>query len=340
MIGMPAAAKQKAIPGAVRAVLPDRRRRHFQHGPIDLVLEAFGPAGEVAACHEQAWARFRTVLGELVGELAALRTGIFAKPTVRTTVARRMVAACAPHRELFVTPMAAVAGAVADEVLAAGTAGRSLSRAYVNNGGDIAIHLATGEQFRTGLVTLGERPTAGGVAEIGSDDRIGGIGTSGWRGRSLSLGIADSVTVLAACAADADVAATLIANAVNVDSPAIVRIPARELDPDSDLGDRAVHRRCEGPDDPGDRGGAGRRPESGAVDGRPAPDRRRFPDPLRPGRDHLHGAGGVFPAQGQSGLLCRRQVRSSMTDPILLHRIALASGNPGTPANGHQDGRR
>ena len=240
MIGMPAAAKQKAIPGAVRAVLPDRRRRHFQHGPIDLVLEAFGPAGEVAACHEQAWARFRTVLGELVGELAALRTGIFAKPTVRTTVARRMVAACAPHRELFVTPMAAVAGAVADEVLAAGTAGRSLSRVYVNNGGDIAIHLAPRERFRTGLVTLGERPAAGGVAEIDSADGIGGIATSGWRGRSLSLGIADSVTVLAACAADADVAATLIANAVNVDSPAIVRIPARELDPDSDLGDRAV----------------------------------------------------------------------------------------------------
>lgn len=240
MTGMPAAAKQKAMPGAVRAVLPDGRRRHFQHGPIDLVLEAFGPPGEVAACHEQAWARFRTVLGELVGELAALRTGISARPTVRTTVARRMVAACAPHGDLFVTPMAAVAGAVADEVLAAGTAGRNLSRVYVNNGGDIAIHLAPGERFRTGLVTLGERPAAGGVAEIGSDDRIGGIATSGWRGRSLSLGIADSVTVLATCAADADVAATLIANAVNVDSPAIVRIPARELDPDSDLGDRAV----------------------------------------------------------------------------------------------------
>ena len=151
-----------------------------------------------------------------------------------------MAAACAPHRELFVTPMAAVAGAVADEVLAAGTAVRSLSRAYVNNGGDIAIHLAPGERFRTGLVTLGERPAAGGVAKIDSADGIGGIATSGWRGRSLSLGIADSVSVLAACAADADVAATLITNAVNVDSPAIVRIPARELDPDSDLGDRAV----------------------------------------------------------------------------------------------------
>ena len=69
---------------------------------------------------------------------------------------------------------------------------------------------------------------------------IGGIATSGARGRSFSLGIADSVTVLARDAATADAAATLIANAVDIDSPAIMRRPARELDPDSDLGDRLV----------------------------------------------------------------------------------------------------
>ena len=233
-----------AVPGAVRAILPDGRRRHFQHGPIDLVLGAFGPAGEVAAFHEQAWARFRTVLGELVGELAALRTGIRAGIhtglAVRGSTARRMTAACARHRDAFVTPMAAVAGAVADEVLAAALAGRRLSRAYVNNGGDIALHLAPGERFRTGVVALGEMPEAAGVTEIGSGDGIGGIATSGWRGRSLSLGIADSVTVLAETAAAADVAATLIANAVNVDSTAIARVPARDLDPDSDLGARPV----------------------------------------------------------------------------------------------------
>ena len=230
----------QAMPGPVHAILPDGRRRHFQHGPIDLVLEAFGPAGEVAAFHEQAWARFRVVLGELVGELPALRTDIAAMPAIRGSTARRMAAACAPHRGAFVTPMAAVAGAVADEVLAAALAGRSLDRAYVNNGGDIALDLAPGERFRTGMVALGDVPEAAGVTEIGSGNGIGGIATSGWRGRSLSLGIADSVTVLAETAAAADVTATLIANAVNVDSPAIARVPARDLDPDSDLGARPV----------------------------------------------------------------------------------------------------
>ena len=67
-----------------------------------------------------------------------------------------------------------------------------------------------------------------------------GIATSGWAGRSQSLGIADAVTVLARTAAAADVAATLTANAVDADHPAIVRRPARDLDDDSDLGDRLV----------------------------------------------------------------------------------------------------
>ena len=69
---------------------------------------------------------------------------------------------------------------------------------------------------------------------------IGGIATSGWRGRSLSLGIADSVTVLAQNAAAADVAASLIANAITISSPAITRQPAASLVPDSDLKDRLV----------------------------------------------------------------------------------------------------
>ena len=68
-----------------------------------------------------------------------------------------------------------------------------------------------------------------------------GVATSGWRGRSFSLGIADAVTVLATNAAPADAAATLIANAVDLPGhPAVTRVPARELAPDSDLGDRLV----------------------------------------------------------------------------------------------------
>jgi hypothetical protein len=62
------------------------------------------------------------------------------------------------------------------------------------------------------------------------------VATSGWRGRSFSLGIADSVTVLARTAAQADAGATIVANAVNLDDPRIQRRPACDLKDDSDLG--------------------------------------------------------------------------------------------------------
>ena len=225
----------------VAAVLPDGRRRHFQHGPIDLVLEAFGARSEAEAAYDQAWDRFQTVLDELVAELSALRTPLGDVPLpVTGTVARAMVRACAPHRPLFITPMAAVAGAVADEVLGALTRNRRLDKAYVNNGGDIALYLARRQSLSTGLVTLGERPSFDGFSRIEAASPVRGIATSGWRGRSFSMGIADSVTVLASTGAVADAAATLIANAVDVEDPAIRREPAAALAPDSDLGERLV----------------------------------------------------------------------------------------------------
>ena len=225
----------------VAAVLPDGRRRHFQHGPIDLVLEAVGARSEAAAAYDQAWDRFQTVLDELVAELSALRTPLGDVPLpVTGTVARAMVRACVPHRPLFITPMAAVAGAVADEVLGALTRNRRLDKAYVNNGGDIALYLARGQSLTTGLVTLGQRPTLDGFSRIEAASPVRGIATSGWRGRSFSMGIADSVTVLASTGAVADAAATLIANAVDVEDPAIRREPAAALAPDSDLGERLV----------------------------------------------------------------------------------------------------
>ncbi len=221
-----------------RAALPDGHRRHFQHGPIDLVLEAFGGACETDAAYGQAWARFETILEELAAELPALRAPLDdAAPVLVGPVARAMGQACAPHRARFVTPMAAVAGAVADAVLAAMTEGRALEKAYVNNGGDIALHLTPGATLTTGLVTLGARPSFDGFTHIAVSS---GIASSGWRGRSFSLGIADSVTVLARSAAEADVAATLIANAVDIDDAAVRRQPAKELAPDSDLGTRLV----------------------------------------------------------------------------------------------------
>jgi hypothetical protein len=137
--------------------------------------------------------------------------------------------------------MAAVAGSVGEEILGAMLGVASLDRAYVNNGGDIALHLARGEQFTVGLMDRPDSRSLMRTMVVTSDDPIRGIATSGRHGRSFSLGIADAVTVLARTAAQADAAATIIANAVDLPGhPAIVRLPADELQPDSDLGPRLV----------------------------------------------------------------------------------------------------
>ncbi|MEM7177346.1 MAG: UPF0280 family protein [Pseudomonadota bacterium] len=222
--------------GPQAALLPDGRRLHLQHGPIDLIIEVFGPARQ--ACYDQAIARFETILTGLVAELPALRAPLVPGAAVeghgfQGPVARRMAAAVAPFKGIFVTPMAAVAGAVADEMLAATIAGHSVPKAYVNNGGDVAFHLQPGQTARS----IG----AAGPIAIGFCDRPRGLATSGWRGRSHSLGIADAVTVAARDTATADAAATLIANAVDLPGhPGIERLPARHLAPDSDLEDRPV----------------------------------------------------------------------------------------------------
>ena len=224
--------------GALAARLPDGRL-HLQHGPIDLIVQATGAAREKAL---QAAARaFGDVLPTLVSELPLLRAPARDEPVVVTgPVARRMVAAVHPHRAAFITPMAAVAGSVADHVLAAMRAAGPLETAFVNDGGDIALHVAPGASLRIGLVRDLRRGAAEGHVVITPGMGIGGIATSGWPGRSFSLGIADAVTVLARDAATADAAATMIANAVDAEHPAVQRRAALELDPDSDLGDRLV----------------------------------------------------------------------------------------------------
>jgi len=224
-------------------MLPDGRRLHLHDGPIDLIVEAFGAPREVEAAYRAAGARFVTVLDELCGELAYLRRGCSPEEAwPQGAVARRMVAAVMPYAaEYFVTPMAAVAGAVAEETLAAMVAAAELQSAYVNDGGDVALHLGAGEKFVIGMVERPDRPSLLGTTTVHSTDPVRGVATSGWRGRSFSLGIADAVTVLADRAAAADTAATIIANAVDLPGhPAIVRAPASELAPDSDLGDRLV----------------------------------------------------------------------------------------------------
>ncbi|MCD6732512.1 MAG: UPF0280 family protein [Burkholderiaceae bacterium] len=230
---------------AQRRRLPDGRW-HLQHGPIDIVIGADGRDDAVQAAHEAAWQRLCRVLDELVAELPSLREPIRSDDCrLHGPIARRMWAACAPYyRSGFITPMAAVAGAVAQE-LVAHYRRDGVDRAWINNGGDVALHLAPGQALRVGIYAdiarLDEHEVVNGIACDGSFEvthpmAVRGVATSGWRGRSFSLGIADSVTVLAATAAQADAAATIVANAVDVDDPRIVRRPACELRDDVDLG--------------------------------------------------------------------------------------------------------
>jgi len=241
-------------------MLFDGRRLHMHDGPIDLIVEAFGAPNEIEAAYKAASLRFLSVLDELCGELELLRrpASEAARPP-SGSIAQRMWAAVRPYAtRIFITPMAAVAGAVAEEILEAMTNAACLTRAYVNDGGDIALHLAAGEHFTVGMVELRDHPPdptfrksqdAGhpqscglfGSTVIDFQQPIRGIATSGWRGRSFSLGIADAVTVLSDKAGMADAAATVIANAIDLPGhSAIDRVRARELDPDSDLGDLLV----------------------------------------------------------------------------------------------------
>jgi hypothetical protein len=225
-------------------LLPDWRRLHLQDGPIDLVVEATGTPDALWAAYAAAAERFGAVLNELCGELSELRAPFRPGRMFAGPIARRMQAAVAPYgTECFITPMAAVAGSVAEEILAAMARAAPLARASVNNGGDIALYLARGETVRVGLVDRPDRPSLFASASIRAEDPVRGIATSGWRGRSFSLGIADAVTILADTAAAADAAATIVANAIDLPGhPAVTRVPACEVQCDSDLGELLVTR--------------------------------------------------------------------------------------------------
>ncbi len=227
------------------AWLADGRRLHLHDGPIDLIVEARGSEADMRAAYRAAARRFTGLLDELCAELSRLREAAApAACTLRSVVAQRMYAAVAPYAaDCFITPMAAVAGSVAEEILLAMLQAGRLDRAYVNNGGDIALHLVPGEHFTVGLMDRPDRDGLMRTIVVDGDDPVRGVATSGRHGRSFSLGIADAVTVLARTASQADAAATIIANAVDLPGhPAVIRCPANEVQPDSDLGARLVTR--------------------------------------------------------------------------------------------------
>ena len=204
-------------------------RLFLNHGPIDIVLEAFGKDKPLA--YEKAKKYFSTLLNELVLDMDLLKKEVVPHRNFNNKISQSMQNATEKFYPEFITPMAAVAGSVADNILNVLVKDTKLEKAYVNNGGDVSFYLTENQTVKSSLASI---PNI--IAEIDYKDKSRGIATSGWRGRSFSLGIADSVTVLADNAAMADAAATMIANSVNIKNhPLIIKKPAEEIYEDSDL---------------------------------------------------------------------------------------------------------
>ena len=211
-------------------LIKEKNNRLFlNHGPIDIVLEAFGKDKPLA--YEKAKKYFSTLLNELVLDMDLLKKEVVPHRNFNNKISQSMQNATEKFYPDFITPMAAVAGSVADNILNVLVKDTKLEKAYVNNGGDVSFYLTENQTVKSSLASI---PNI--IAEIDYKDKSRGIATSGWRGRSFSLGIADSVTVLADNAAMADAAATMIANSVNIKNhPSIIKKPAEEIYEDSDL---------------------------------------------------------------------------------------------------------
>jgi len=209
--------------------IEEDNRLFLQHGPINIVLEAFGIDKNLAYRNVKKY--FETILDELVLDLELLKKEVVLNRKFNNKISQSMQDATERFAPTFITPMAAVAGSIADNILRVLINDTNLEKAYVNNGGDVSFYLNENQIIKSSLAAI---PNI--IAEIKYKDKSRGIATSGWRGKSFSRGIADSVTVLAKNAALADAAATMIGNAVDIyNHPKIKKRPANDIYEDSDL---------------------------------------------------------------------------------------------------------
>ena len=132
------------------------------------------------------------------------------------------------------TPMASVAGTIADAV-ADYLFGRGMTKVVVDNGGDVAIRLRGSATARVGIRPSIRAEEISHVLSLDASESSWGVATSGLGGRSFTRGIASAVTVIAGSASLADAAATAIANATFVEDKSVIQRPAEEMDPDTDI---------------------------------------------------------------------------------------------------------
>lgn len=210
-------------------------RVFIDYGPVSMVLAASDGEKMLSALCAAAFEVIEASLRELAPALPILRRfpGTF-DPGVLTGLPRRMADAVLATKESTLTPMAAVAGAVADAA-ADWIFDRGAETVTANNGGDIALRLRPGRSLRLGILPDLSGGGLGEIVTIRAEDGVGGVCTSGLGGRSFTRGIASAVTVFSARCVQADACATHIANCSYVASPRVHTALAGDIDPESDI---------------------------------------------------------------------------------------------------------
>jgi len=213
---------------------------HVEIGPASLVITAEKGGRIFAFKRAKVEERVKSILGEIGAYLPLLKQKAYRIRNVKglPPTVRNMVEAAKAVDEEGLTPMASVAGAVSDGL-------RKFLKAdnpdviMINNGGDISIFNGAGKALGIGIGDIATGSPTPYVLRIAGMNGFG-IATSGFGGRSFTLGLADLATVVAPTGALADAAATFLGNRTNVQTDAVTREKACDVDPLTDIPEELV----------------------------------------------------------------------------------------------------
>ncbi|MCX8021755.1 MAG: hypothetical protein N2745_03185 [Syntrophorhabdaceae bacterium] len=213
---------------------------YIEVGPVGMSIDAkrYGVPFEFE--RKRVEGILNSILGDLAESLPVLKQR--AHRIINTKglpeIPCKMVEAVKIVDEKTLTPMAAVAGAVADG-LKERLKEDGIDFIAINNGGDISIFNGSKKAIRVGLIEIKRGNPSPFILKIEGFKDVG-IATSGFGGKSFTLGLADMATVIAKTGAIADAAATFICNMTNVGSTRVLRKRAIEIDPITDIPDDFV----------------------------------------------------------------------------------------------------
>lgn len=207
----------------------------LDYGPLQMTIAAEDERGPMTQRARDAAQQAMNILAELASHRKVAASPQQELPAGENwpEVLRQMIAAVTNSGDRTLTPMAAVAGSIAD-LTADWLQAQGATKVFVNNGGDIAIRLTGDRTTKVGVApAIGQSPTHALV--LAADNGIGGIATSGLGGRSFTKGIASAAVVAATRASLADACATSLANSTYVEHPAVKVALAEQLDPNTDI---------------------------------------------------------------------------------------------------------